>query len=119
MFTKTVHVDHLIEIEKSTKLPELTTELRESLRALALSPAFNYLLLRFKLKGLGITNALKEGLSLSETQLRILQAGSYWHGEIERDIQSLTQVQPAKRIPTDSEAELFAKVRTNLELVGA
>lgn len=118
MFTKTIHVDHLIEVEKSTKLPELTSELRDSLRALALSPAFQYLLLRFKLKGLGITNALREGLSLSETQIRILQAGAYWHDEISRDIQSLTQVQPVKRTPTDSEAELFAKVRTNLELVG-
>lgn len=118
-FTKEVDKLHYIEVEKNSKLPELTGDLKESLRALALSPAFQYLLARFRHKRLSLNNALQEGLQMTETQIRFLQAGVYWAGELERDITTLTQTVPTKRAPTDQEAELFAKVRSNLDLVGA
>lgn len=118
MFTKDVHHYHLIEIEKGAKLPELTADLRESLKALQHNPAFNYLMLRYRYKKAGLSNALNEGLNLTEIQLRYLQAGIYWAAEIERDLQLLTQTRPQAAPAVDYEAQEFAKVRQNLDLVG-
>lgn len=119
MFKINKHIYHIIEIEKGSKLPELTADLKESLKAIGNFPAFQYLMLRFRNQKAGMETALREGMNLSESQLRYLQAGIYWSGQIERDIKSLTQ--PALPQPTPAtnvEAAAFEQARQSLNLVG-
>ena len=120
-FSKERDVYHIVEVERNSKLPELTGDLKESLKALANHPGFQYLLMRFRYqKGLlGMT--LNEGLQMTETQLRFLQAGIYWASLIEKDIQKLTQdrVLPASHAASNQELEDLARVKANMDLVGA
>ena len=118
MFKRDVHHYHVVEIEKGAKLPEITGDLRESLKALALHPGFVYLLQRFKFQKAAMETALREGMNLTETQLRYLQAGIFWAGQFDRDIATLTR-DKAKSAPasTDQAAE-FEKVRQSLEMIG-
>lgn len=110
---------HVVEVPVGTKLPELTGDLKETLRALQFNPAFNYLIQRLRLQRSGVQNALQDGMNLTEVQLRYLQAAMYWLGYLEKDIASLTQVSASIPRPAlDNEAELFAKVQQNLDLVG-
>jgi hypothetical protein len=115
---KDVHHYHIIEIEKGAKLPELTGDLKESLKALVNHPGFQYLLMRFRHQKAAITTALQEGMRLSETELRFLQAGTYWTSYLERDIHALTQSRPQATPAVDHEAQEFAKIQQNLDLVG-
>ena len=109
---------HVVEIDKSTKLPELTGDLRESLRTLALLPAFQYLLQRFRVKKAAMESTLREGFKLDEQQLRYCQAGIYWAGEIERDIKLLTQDVTQSRPAQVDELEEFRKISKAINLVG-
>lgn len=118
MFTKEVHHYHVIELDKSTKLPELTGDLRESLRALQLLPSFQYIMQRFRVKKAAMESTLREGFKLDEQQLRYCQAGIYWAGEIERDIKSLTQEQPQARPASNDELDEFKKIANSISLVG-
>jgi hypothetical protein len=115
---KKEHTYHVVELDKSVKLPELTGDLRESLKSLALQPAFQYLMQRFRVKKAAMETTLREGFKLDEQQLRYCQAGIYWSGEIERDVQSLTQEQPTRRAPRVDELEEFKKISRAIELVG-
>lgn len=110
---------HIIEVEPSSKLPEITGDLRESLKALSFNPAFGYILQRLRFQKAAMETAFREGMNLTEIQLRYLQAGIHWAGQIQKDIQVLTQAQPNKRATTDYEAEEFAKVKSNIDLIGA
>lgn len=112
------HHYHIVEVDKSTKLPELTGDLRESLKTLAILPAFNYLMQRFRLKKAAMETTLKEGFKLDEQQLRYCQAGIFWAGEIERDIHTLTQAQPQTRPAQVNEREAFNNVAKAITLVG-
>jgi hypothetical protein len=112
------HHYHVIELDKSTRLPELTGDLRESLKTLALLPAFNYLMQRFRIKKAAMETTLREGFKLDEQQLRYCQAGIYWAGEIERDIKLLTQEQPTRRPASVDELEAFKQVSKAITLVG-
>lgn len=112
------HVYHVVEFDKQTKLPELTGDLRESLKSLALQPAFQYLMQRFRVKKAAMETSLREGFKLDEQQLRYLQAGVYWSGEIERDIKLLTQEQPTRRPAQVDELEEFRKVARSISLIG-
>ena len=115
---KTEHHYHVIEFDKSTKLPELTGDLRESLKTLALLPAFQYLMQRFRVKKAAMETTLREGFKLDEQQLRYCQAGIYWAGELERDIKLLTQEQPSTRLPVADELAAFKQVAKAITLVG-
>ena len=119
MFNLGKETIHIVEIEKGTKLPELTGDLKESLRALQHSPAFQYILARLRHQGAALNNTLREGMQLTETQIRFLQAGLYWTSFIEKDFAKLTQTVPQARPATDSEAEQFREIQRNMELVGA
>ena len=77
---ETEHHYHVIEFDKTTKLPELTGDLRESLKTLAIQPAFQYLMQRFRIKKAAMETTLREGFKLDEQQLRYCQAGIYWAG---------------------------------------
>src|SRR5580692_4779875 len=111
-FEKEVVRYQLVEVEKGTKLPELTADLREQLRALQFSPAFQYLLMRFRYKKAAMDAAVQQGIDLSEIQLRYLQAGMYWAGELERDVTALTQASASNPRPAfDNEAEEFRKIQ--------
>jgi hypothetical protein len=112
------HVYHIVEFDKTTKLPELTGDLRESLKTLAILPAFQYLMQRFRVKKAAMETTLREGFKLDEQQLRYCQAGIYWAGEIERDIKLLTQEQPQRRPASVDEAEEFRKIARSITLVG-
>ena len=112
------HIYHVVEFDRNTRLPELTGDLRESLKSLALQPAFQYLMQRFRVKKAAMESTLREGFKLDEQQLRYCQAGIYWSGEIERDIQSLTQEQPQRRPAKVDELEEFKRISKSISLVG-
>jgi hypothetical protein len=114
-----VEIVHVVEVEKGTRLPELTGDLKESLKALQHSPAWNYMVARLRHQGAALNNTLKEGLQLTETQLRFLQAGLYWISFIEKDFAKLTQTVPQARPATDPEADQFRNIQQNVELIGA
>jgi hypothetical protein len=114
----TDHVYHIVEYDKNTKLPELTGDLRESLKSLALQPSFQYLMQRFRIKKAAMETTLREGFKLDEQQLRYCQAGIYWSGELERDIQLLTQDQPQRRPAKIDELEEFKRINSAISLVG-
>ena len=116
--TKIKHIDHIVELPAGTKLPELTGDLRESLKSLSLHPGFAYLLQRQRYQCAGVQNALKEGMNLTETQIRFLQAGLYWLSFIEKDLNSLTQTIKPERPAQEDERALFNRVRESLDLVG-
>jgi hypothetical protein len=118
MFKRDVHHYHVIEIDRQTKLPELTGDLRESLKTLAMLPAFQYLMQRFRVKKAAMESTLREGFKLDEQQLRYCQAGIYWAGELERDIQILTQDQPTRRPAQVDEMSEFNKVARSISLIG-
>lgn len=119
MFKREVeHHYHIVEVDRGTKLPELTNDLKESLKTLALTPAFQYIMQRFRAKKAAMETTLKEGFKLDETQLRYCQAGIYWAGEIERDLQTLTQEQRVQRTPLPDELSEFRKINRSIELVG-
>jgi hypothetical protein len=112
------HIYHVIQLDTNTKLPELTGDLRESLKTLALQPSFQYLMQRFRIKKAAMETTLREGFKLDEQQLRYCQAGIYWSGEIERDIKLLTQEQPQTRSASVDEMAAFNQVRKAITLVG-
>lgn len=110
----------IVEVEKSLPLQEVGPELKESLKALQFHPAFQYLVNRLALKKAALATALHEGLDLSETQLRYLQAGIFWMGHLDREIKVLTQSPQASPRPASNyETEEFQKFQASLELVGA
>lgn len=113
------HIYHVIELDRNTQLPELSGDLRSSLKTLAMQPAFQYILQRFRVKKAAMESTLREGFNLPEQQLRYIQAGIYWAGELERDIKTLTQDQPqANRPATSNEMEEFKKIASALQLIG-
>lgn len=112
------HHYHVVELDKNTKLPELTGDLREALKTLAMQPAFQYLMQRFRVKKAAMETTLREGFKLDEQQMRYCQAGIYWSGEIERDIQILTQDRSQARPARVDELDEFRKVSQSLSLVG-
>lgn len=110
----------IVEVKEGSKLPEITSDLRESLKTLQYSPAFQYLMMRARFKKAGMRAQMDEGINLSETQLRYLQAGIYWAGDMERDINALTQVSASTPRPAfDNEADEFNKIHSSLELIDA
>jgi hypothetical protein len=115
---KEIHHYHIVEVPTGQKLPELTGDLRESIKALANHPGFVYLLARFRHQKSAMENALREGINLTETQLRYLQAGIFWSSAIEKDVASLSQTRMAPVPATDFEADDFTKVQSAIELVG-
>jgi hypothetical protein len=119
IFSKeTTNIYHVVELDRDSRLPEITADLRESLKALALNPAFNYLLQRFRVKKSAMEATLREGFKLDEQQLRYCQAGIFWAGEIERDLKSLTQTATQSRPATRDELSEFKKIASAIQLVG-
>jgi hypothetical protein len=115
---ETEHHYHVLEIDKSAKLPELNEDLRNGLKALAINPYFQYLIQRFRFKKASMQTTLDEGFKLDDKQLRYCQAGIYWAGEIERDIKILTQEQPQTRPASVDELAAFKQVAKAITLVG-
>lgn len=113
-------ITQVVELPASTKLPELTGDLRETLKALQFNPAFVYLVQRLRFQKAGVETALREGIQLNETQLRFLQAGMFWLAFLEKEIASLTHTSGnTPRPATPDELELFAKIQENMSLVDA
>lgn len=114
-----IHHHHVIEVPQGHKLPELNGDLKESLKALYNHPGFQYLLQRLRFQKAAMESTLREGINLTEIQLRYLQAGIFWASQLEKDISSLTQSRPTQREAFPDEATEFAKIRQGIELVGA
>jgi len=108
----------VLELDQFTKLPELTGDLRESLKTLEYHPGFQYLLQRLQVDEASLVAQFKEGLGMSEIQLRYLQAGIYWTGWLKNELKSLTTKRSNARTPTFNEIEEFNKINQNLQLVG-
>jgi hypothetical protein len=115
---ETEHHYHIVEIDKSAKLPEPNDDLRNGLKALAVNPYFQYLMQRFRFKKAAMQTTLNEGFKLDEQTLRYCQAGLFWSGEIERDIKILTQEQPTTRPASVDELAAFKQVAKAITLVG-
>jgi hypothetical protein len=114
-----VHHYHTVEIDKDSKLPELTGDLRESIKALVNHPGFQYLLARFRHQKAAMETSLREGFNLTETQLRYIQAGTFWAGHFDREIKLLTQTAPKAQPVLDNEHEQFEKIRQSIDLIGS
>jgi hypothetical protein len=114
-----VHHYHTIEIDKDHKLPELTGDLRESIKALVNHPGFQYLLARFRHQKAAMETSLREGFNLTDIQLRFLQAGTFWAAHFDREIKTLTQSAPKPAPPTPNEREQFEKIRQSIDLIGS
>src|ERR1700690_1958708 len=118
-FNKEVeHHYHIVEVDKTTKLPELTGDLRESLKVLYLQHSFQYIMQRFRLKKAAMETTLKEGFNLPEKQLQYCQATIFWAGKIERDIKILTQESSQTRPASVDEMAAFKQVAKSITLVG-
>lgn len=115
---KDMHHYHTVELDPAAKLPELTGDLKESIKALANHPGFQYLLTRFRHQKAAMNTSLQEGFNLPETQLRYIQAGVFWAGFFEREARLLTQTAPKSAPATNGEAEQFAKIRQAIDLIG-
>lgn len=107
----------ILEVEKGSKLPELTADLKESLRALQHVPAFQYLIMKLRYDKAAVEKSLRDGLFLPEAQLRGLQAGCYWLEYLEREINSLTKGTTPPRPSTPTEAQEFEAIRQQIELI--
>lgn len=118
LFKEETHHYHVVEFDRTTRLPELTGDLRESLKTLAMLPAFQYILQRFRVKKAAMESTLKEGFNLPDQQLRYCQAGIFWAGEFERDIHQLTQAASQTRPATADELAEFKKMASAIKLVG-
>jgi hypothetical protein len=108
-----------IEVEKGTRLPELTNDLKESLAVLSHHPAFQYILMRLRFEKGQVQAYLNEGYQLDDKALRYLQAGIYWLSYIETQVNSLTRQPSPSRIdvPVDLNEE-FRTIASSLESIG-
>lgn len=107
----------ILEIEKNSKLPELTGDLKESIKTLEYHPGYNYLIQRLRHAKAVMNSQLREGMELTETQLRYLQAGIFWAGWLENEQLTLTKNRPVRE-QTSTEAEEFERLQRSLDLVG-
>lgn len=116
LFSGTVY--RVLEIEGSLKLPELSADLKDSLRSLQYHPGHNYMLSRLKLEQANLRKYLAEGFKLSEQELHHLQAGVFYTGWLEREINRLTSVPRKVESAVSSEDhKLFEELKAALEEV--
>ena len=109
----------VVELEKATKLPELTGDLKESLKTLVFHPGFVYLQQKLRYERALLQKYLSEGYQLDEKALRHLQAGVHYLGYLESEIKRLTaQTGAAARESFAAEAEAFDKIRASVDLIG-
>jgi hypothetical protein len=79
-----------------------------------------YLLARFEREKAELERQLKEGFTLTETQLRFLQAGIHYAGWFEREVKRITNMpKPISVTTTDEDRALFERAQQSLELVGS
>lgn len=114
------HVEvKVIELERTAELPQLTAELKDSLRTLQVHPGFHYLLQRFRMEKASLQHALHSGFNLTERELHHLQAGIHFAGWFDSELNRLTQIpRKAEREISLDERKLFDEVRSSLELIG-
>ena len=108
----------VLEVEGAVKLPELTPELKDSLRVLQSHSGFQYMLTRLKLEQANLKKYLHEGFQLSEQEMHHLQAGIHYTGWLEREIARLTSVPRKVESAISSEDhKLFEEVRSSLDII--
>jgi len=107
----------VIELEKGTKLPDLTGDLKEALKALPALPAFNYILMRLRMEKAVLEAYYKSSIEITDQQLRFTQIGLYWLGYIEALLKTLTKIVEKPRPANDDENKLFAQMQEAITLV--
>lgn len=108
-----------VEVESAAKLPELTSELRETFKTLTYNPAFQYLLARLRVQKAAVQHQLAEGYTLDEREIRYLQAGVYWLKHLEVEVDRLTSVPTKHKAPASPDiSDEFARVQSSIDLIG-
>lgn len=109
----------VIEVDKGQRLPAMTAETKDGLRALSHNPYFQYIMTKLHLEKSLVQKALNEGFQLSEKELRYLQAGVYWLSHIESEVSRLTQTTTSPSAPAEPDViEEFNRVNSALDLIG-
>jgi len=117
LFTRVEH--RVVEVEKGTRLPELTTEVKESLKSLQYHPGFQYLQAKLRLERATLQRYLHEGFTLTEGQLHHLQGGIHYLGYLESELAKHLKADiRTVRTATSNEVEHLDKFISNLETVG-
>lgn len=107
-----------LELSKPVHLAPVTPELKDSLRALQLHPGFQYLMSRLSLEQANVKKFLEEGFKATETELRFLQAGVYYTGWLQREIERLTSVpRPAAQALEIDDQQLFEEINSQMEVI--
>lgn len=109
----------VVEIERETKLPPVTADLRESLKTLQYHPGFQYLIHKMKYEKAALAKYLHEGFNLTEKELHHLQAGIHYIGWIEAELGRLAAAPVSVvRSAAQEEREVFDRMRSSIELIG-
>lgn len=110
----------VVEVEKAeAKLPELSAELRESVKTLQHHPGFQYLMAKFRYERAMLEKYLHEGFQLPEAGLRHLQAGVHYMKWMEDEVKKLVfAVERNARTAAQHEVDEFERIRESITLVG-
>lgn len=99
---------YVVEVEQATKLPELTQELRESIKTLEFHPGFRYLTAKLRYERAMLEKYLHEGFTLAEGQMHHLQGGIHYLKYLESEIARHVKAQAAHvRQAAQHEDQLF------------
>ncbi len=82
----------VVEVEKPfQKIPPLTQDLKDSIHALSLTPAFQYILAKARLEKAFLQRQLQEIRHDEVNSVNFLQNGIYWAGWLERQLKLSAQ----------------------------
>jgi hypothetical protein len=109
----------VIEVEKPRVLPALSSdEVKAMLATLPSNPGFQYILARLKMQRAVIEDALKFTKQETKEDYQWLQAGIFWAGWVEAEMNRLTsRAASIEADTTDFERDAFQQVDKMLERV--
>lgn len=109
----------VLEVPTGTKLPDLSPEMKETVKSLQYHPGFQHLVAKLRFHKSQLQHQLNEGFELPDVSLRYLQAGIFWLAFLEDEVARTTSAPPAiSRSPSRQEELEFEKFSSNLETVG-
>lgn len=114
----------VVEVEKPfQKVPPLTQELKDSIHALALTPAFQYIRAKARLEKAFLERQLREIRHEEVNSVNFLQNGIYWAGWLERQLVLAEQtgkdeVRSQYDILTGQDDAAIREIENSISLVG-
>jgi len=114
----------VVEVEKPfQKIPPLTQELKDSIHALALTPAFQYILAKARLEKAFLERQLREIRHDEVNSVNFLQNGIYWAGWLERQLKLSQQtgkdeIRSQYDILTGQDDAALREIENSISLVG-